>query len=177
MVIRDICMGLLAMKRMIKSLAIALWVGLILIIGPGLALAENPSHLFFNHSLLQNRDFSGQKLPAAEFANSNLEYANFDEAELRGSVFSRAIMLGVTMRKADLTYAMVDQVDFSQADLSDSIFTEALFLGSTFADTKITGADFTDAIFDREQLRQLCLRAEGVNSRTGVDTRYSLGCR
>jgi hypothetical protein len=40
----------------------------------------------------------------------------------------------------------------------------------------VTGADFTDALIDRADQRQLCARASGSNPTTGVDTRASLGC-
>ncbi|NES82539.1 MAG: pentapeptide repeat-containing protein, partial [Moorea sp. SIO2B7] len=42
----------------------------------------------------------------------------------------------------------------------------------------ITGADFTFAILDYNQDRELCKSktASGTNPITGVDTDYSLGC-
>lgn len=139
--------------------------------------AKNPAHLFFSHSLLQGRDFSNQSLPAAEFANSNMELAKFDHSDLEGAIFSKGILTKASLKQANLTYAMLDQADFTEADLSDAVLVEALFLGSTFRNVKIIGADFSDAILDREQIRQLCEIASGVNSTTGVETRFSLGCR
>ncbi|MDB9355886.1 pentapeptide repeat-containing protein, partial [Nodularia spumigena CS-587/03] len=32
-------------------------------------------------------------------------------------------------------------------------------------------------ILDGVQIKELCSKASGVNSKTGVETRYSLGCR
>jgi uncharacterized protein YjbI with pentapeptide repeats len=72
---------------------------------------------------------------------------------------------------------MVDQVKFTGADLSDAIFKEALLLRSIFTDVNIDSADFTDAILDKAQIKELCKQASGVNSKTGVETLYSLGCR
>jgi len=57
---------------------------------------------------------------------------------------------------------MVDQVNLTGADLSDAVLTEALLLRTVFADVDI-GADFSDAILDRAQIKELCQRASGVN--------------
>jgi len=42
---------------------------------------------------------------------------------------------------------------------------------------KVAGADLSDAILDRTQMGELCQRAGGVNSQTGISTGESLGCR
>jgi len=63
------------------------------------------------------------------------------------------------------------------ADLSDAILSETILLRSIFNDTDISGADFTDAILDGAQVKELCAKASGVNSKTGITTRDSLGCR
>lgn len=48
--------------------------------------------------------------------------------------------------------------------------------GSSFAGALIAGADFSDSVLDRDDQRNLCEIAEGVNPKTGIATRDSLEC-
>jgi len=106
-----------------------------------------------------------------------MELTNFSNADLRGAIMSASVMTLANLHGANLTNAMIDQVKFTNADLSDAILAETILLRSTFEGVDITGADFTDAIMDGAQIKELCKIASGSNSQTGIDTRDSLGCR
>ncbi|MBD1831763.1 pentapeptide repeat-containing protein [Cyanobacteria bacterium FACHB-472] len=138
---------------------------------------DYPPPLSFSNAELKGRDFSGQTLEVAEFSNANMELANFEGADLRGAIFSASVMTNVNLHGADLTHAMVDQVKLIGSDLSDAVLVESILLRTIFDDVNITGADFSDAILNRAQIKELCAKASGVNSKTGVATRDSLGCR
>ena len=71
----------------------------------------------------------------------------------------------------------MDQVRLLDVDFSDAILEDAMMLRTEFRNVKIEGADFSGAILNAFQVKQLCVFASGTNSKTGVDTRESLGCR
>jgi hypothetical protein len=48
--------------------------------------------------------------------------------------------------------------------------------GSSFRGASVDGADFSDALLDRDDIRALCRDATGTNPITGIETRLSLGC-
>ena len=154
--------------------AFTIWAWEIPVFAQAAKYAPPPS---YSNAELRKHDFSGQTLGSAEFSNANLDQSNFSNANARGAVFSASVLTDATLHGADLSNAMLDQVNFKGADLSDANLTESILLRSTFKDVDITGTDFSEAILDRAQVRELCELATGVNSKTGTDTRYSLGCR
>lgn len=130
----------------------------------------------YSNAELPDRDFSGKMLQMTEFSNTNLRRSKFRDADLRGAVMSASSLREADLTGANLAYALAERVDFGGANLSNTIWTEALLLFSTFENTEIAGADFTDALLDGAQVKELCQIARGVNPRTGIATRDSLGC-
>jgi uncharacterized protein YjbI with pentapeptide repeats len=123
------------------------------------------------------KSFVGKNLNEAQFANAKLDAADFSQASLVGAVFSTSTLKNTIFKQANLTQTIFDQVRFVGADLTDANLTDAMLLRATFKDVKVEGTDFTDALLAPQQVNNLCKVASGTNSKTGVDTRESLGCR
>ncbi len=124
----------------------------------------------------EGQDFSGKNLIRAEFTSITLKNANFTNADLRGALFNGVLLDGANMHGSDFSSGIAYVSRFKDVDLSDAILTDSNMLRSQFDNINVTGADFTNALIDVQQIKKLCTNASGTNSKTGVDTRESLGC-
>jgi hypothetical protein len=145
---------------------------------PGVAYAASSAAIrAIDDNETITKDFSGQSLVKAEFADANFKDANFSGADLRGVVFNGTSLIDADLTNVDFSDGIAYLTDFSGANLSNAVFTSAMLLKSSFKNARVTGADFSDAAIDRGQVLQLCQTASGTNPVTGVETRESLGCR
>jgi len=131
----------------------------------------------YTYSEIRGEDFSHKNLVGGVFAAADARGANFEGSDVSNSILTKGIFINTNLKDSNFTSSLMDRVSFEGSDLTNAIFQNAVATSTIFADATITGADFTDAILDRYQIYLMCQKADGTNPVTGVETRYSLGCR
>ena len=165
-------------SRFIASLLCGLLVVTGLVVGGDAADAITAPELRGQRAVQDiTADMHGRDLKEKEFLKADLREVNLSETDLRGAVINTSQLQGADLRGADLEDVVAFSSRFDGADLRDANFTNAMLMQSRFNDAEIEGTDFTNAVIDLPQLKALCGRATGVNSRSGLSTRESLGCR
>ena len=164
-------------KRRIIGFLTILAIAILWILLNATPVLAQDSAVNYTYSEIRHQDFSHKDLVGGVFAAADARGASFEGSDVSNSILTKGIFIDTNLRGANFTSSLMDRVDLENSDLTNAIFQDAVATSTNFEGTTITGADFSNAILDRYQIFQMCKRASGTNPTTGVDTRYSLGCR
>jgi uncharacterized protein YjbI with pentapeptide repeats len=127
-------------------------------------------------AFLQGADFSGRSLLGYQFNESDLRNTIFSGANAQGVSFFAANMKESDLTGANLSYSTLDNARLDKANLTNTNIEGAFAYGTSFNNVIIDGADFTDVDLRPVTRKQLCKVAKGQNPITGRFTRDTLEC-
>ena len=165
------------LKQRLLSIVVIVAIALMWVLLDAHVAIAQESAVNYTYSEIRRQDFSHKNLVGGVFAAADARGASFEGSDVSNSILTKGIFVETNLKDSNFTSSLMDRVSFENSDLTNAIFKDAVATSTIFEGATITGADFTDAILDRYQVHLMCQRAEGTNPVTGVETRYSLGCR
>ena len=100
-------------------------------------------------------------------------------ADFKEAYFSKGFLRDSNFENADFSNAIVDRASFQGSSLKGALFTNSVLTGTSFEGANVENVDFSEAALGVYDVRNLCKNPTltGSNPVTGVETRFSAGCK